>query len=148
MAARQFCTFTLGQHFFGVPVEEVQEVMRSAETTRVPLAHPAVRGLINLRGQILLTIDLRRRLELEVLDVQMSPVHLVLRTVDGAVALLVDAMGDVLDVDDDCFETSPETLDPRIRKLILGAYKLENRLLLFLNTANTANVASESESSD
>ena len=64
MATHQIATFFLNEHFFGVPVEMVQEVIRSSQQTRVPLAHHAVGGLINLRGQILTTIDLRRRLDL------------------------------------------------------------------------------------
>ena len=61
---RQYCTFYLDGHYFGIDVRKVQEVIRYQEMTRVPLAHPVVRGLINLRGQIVTAIDLRRRLEL------------------------------------------------------------------------------------
>ena len=57
----QFCTFYLDNHTFGVKVEQVQEVFRYQEMTKVPLAPPEVRGLINLRGQIITAIDLRLR---------------------------------------------------------------------------------------
>jgi purine-binding chemotaxis protein CheW len=60
----QFCTFQLDQLLFGVPVLDVQEVIRGQEMTRVPLAPAAIRGLINLRGQIVSAIDLRQRLSL------------------------------------------------------------------------------------
>ena len=61
MANQQFCTFLLDGYFFGVAVRQVQEVIRYLEMTRVPLASPVVRGLINLRGQIVTAIDLRLR---------------------------------------------------------------------------------------
>jgi chemotaxis signal transduction protein len=63
-SSQQLCTFRLGKLFLGVPVQDVQEVIRYQEMTRVPLASNVVRGLINLRGQIVTAIDLRRRLAL------------------------------------------------------------------------------------
>ena len=61
---RQLCTFRLDDLSFGVPVEQVQEVLRCQPMTRVPLAPAVVRGLINLRGQIVTAFDLHRRLGL------------------------------------------------------------------------------------
>ena len=61
---KQFSTFVVDQLLFGVGVEKVQEVIRYQEMTRVPLAPPVVKGLINLRGQIVTAVDLRRRLGL------------------------------------------------------------------------------------
>jgi len=61
----QFCTFYLDKLLFGVELKGVQEVIRSLAMTRVPLASAVVSGLINLRGQIVTAVDLRRRLELE-----------------------------------------------------------------------------------
>jgi chemotaxis signal transduction protein len=59
---RQFATFRVGNLLFGVDVHEVQEIIRSQQLTPVPLAPEVVRGLMNLRGQIITAIDLRRRL--------------------------------------------------------------------------------------
>ena len=67
--SEQYCSFTLDGLLFGVVVEKVQEVLRYQEMTRVPLAPPVVCGLINLRGQIVPAIDLRRRLELPVEEI-------------------------------------------------------------------------------
>ena len=61
----QFCTFYLDKLLFGVELKGVQEVIRTLEMTKVPLAPEVVSGLINLRGQIVTAVDLRRRLELE-----------------------------------------------------------------------------------
>ena len=133
-ADRQFCTFLLAGHHFGVDVTSVQEVIRAQEMTRVPLTPPVVRGLINLRGRIVTAIDLRRRLDLPDRTAGDPPVNVVVRTDDGAVSLLVDEIGDVLDVPEAAFERSPETLAGPARDLIRGAYKLDGRLLLILDT--------------
>src|SRR5262245_44053191 len=137
----QYCTFYVDGHYFGLDVLEVQEVIRYQEMTRVPLAPPVVRGLINLRGQIVTAIDLRRRLELTERPAGQLPINVVVQTADGAVSLLVDEIGDVLDVPGAAFERPPETLRGTARELIRGAYKLQDRLLLILDTDRTVDLS-------
>ncbi len=145
----QFCTFYLGDLFFGVKVENVQEVFRYQEMTRVPLAPSVVRGLINLRGQIITAIDLRARLGMGELPEGKMPMNVVVRTDEGVVSLLVDEIADVLEVSEDSFERPPDTIDEITRELVLGVYKLESKLLLILDTGKTvqmgpaANMAGE-----
>jgi purine-binding chemotaxis protein CheW len=140
--ARQYCTFSVAGHCFGVDVRHVQEIIRHQEMTRVPLASPVVRGLINLRGQIVTAIDLRRRLELKDRPADQLPINVVVHTDDGAVSLLVDEIGDVLEVSEKFFEPPPETLQGTARELVRGAYKLKDRLLLILDTERTVQVTS------
>ena len=130
----QYCTFTLGELYLGVEVLRVQEVIRAQPITRVPLAHPVVRGLINLRGQIVTALDLRRRLDLPDRPTGPPPMNVVIDTDDGAVSLLVDEIGEVLVVAEEQFEGPPDTLKGEAREVIRGAYKLPDRLLLILNT--------------
>jgi purine-binding chemotaxis protein CheW len=137
----QYCTFYLDGHYFGLDVLKVQEIIRYQEMTRVPLASPMVRGLINLRGQIVTAIDLRRRLEMNDRPADQLPVNVVVQTDDGAVSLLVDEIGDVLEVNEKVFERPPDTLAGTSRELIRGAYKLADRLLLILDTERTVNLS-------
>jgi purine-binding chemotaxis protein CheW len=132
--SQQFCTFRLAHLTFGIEVDRVQEVIKTQPMTGVPLAHDVVRGLINLRGQIVTALDLRRRLDLEPRPDDEQPMNIVVRTAAGELSLLVDAIGDVVDVDESTFEGPPETLDGVARELIVGAYKLEDKLLLVLDT--------------
>ena len=131
--AQQFCTFFLKDQFFGVPVQKVQEVIRYQEMTRVPLVPQVIRGLINLRGQIVMALDLRQRFGMEARSATELPMNVVVRTDDGAVSFLVDEIGDVLEVDDESFEHPPATLQGQARELVHGVYKLEERLLLVLD---------------
>jgi purine-binding chemotaxis protein CheW len=133
-STQQFCTFYLKDQFYGVPVQNVQEVIRYQEMTRVPLVPRVIRGLINLRGQIVVAVDLRRRFEMEDRPASQLPMNVVVRTEDGAVSFLVDEIGDVLEVEEDRFEEPPATLKGEARKLIRGVYKLQERLLLVLDT--------------
>ena len=136
----QLCTFRLGPLYLGINVTEVREVLLQADVTSVPHADEVIEGLINLRGQIATCIDLRRRLGLEARDPEMVPIHVVTMTDGEPVTLLVDAVGDVVDVDPDSYETPPTTMDPDTRELILGAYKLESELLLVLDLGKVTHV--------
>jgi purine-binding chemotaxis protein CheW len=138
MESNRYCTFYLDQRLFGVDVREVQEVIRFQELTRVPLASPVVRGLINLRGQIVTAIDLRRRLGMPDRPEGSVPMNVIVRSSDGAVSLLVDEIGDVIQVPADQFEPPPETLSGPARALIEGAYKREGQIMLVLNTHEAA----------
>jgi purine-binding chemotaxis protein CheW len=131
---RQFCTFRLDGFLFGIEVLDVQEVLRYQEMTRVPRAPETIAGLLNLRGEIVTAVDLRRRLALGLRPTEELPMNVIVRTEGGAVSFLVDSIGDVVDVDEERFETPPETLSGPARGLIRGAYKLENELLLMLDT--------------
>lgn len=138
--AQQYSTFLLGDLHFGVEVLKVQEVIRYQEMTRVPLAAPEVRGLINLRGQIVTAIDLRQRLGLPARAGDQPPMNVVVRSDDGVVSLLVDEIGDVLEVDEDTFEPAPETLAGSARELVRGVYKLKGNLLLVLDVERACSV--------
>ncbi len=140
-ASGQLSTFFVGDLSFGVDVLRVQEVLRSQQMTRIPLAPDVIEGLINLRGQIVTAIDMRRRLGLPPRAEGRMPANVVVQNDESAVSLLVDEIGDVLDVDAACFERPPENLDAEVRHLIRGVYKLEDRLLLLLDVEQTADVA-------
>jgi purine-binding chemotaxis protein CheW len=139
--AQQFCTFFLDRQMFGVPVPQVQEVIGFHELTPVPLAAKVVEGLINLRGQIVLAIDLRRRLELGPRADGQLAMNVVVRSVDGAVSLQVDEIGDVIEVEPATFEAPPETLHGPVRAMILGVHKLDGNLLHLLDTEKACQVA-------
>jgi len=140
-AGGQFATFFVGNLFFGVDVLRVQEVLRAQQMTRVPLAPPVIEGLINLRGQIVTAIDMRRRLGLAPRRAEEAPMNVVVRSEDGAVSLLVDEIGDVLELEAAAWERPPENLDAVARELIRGVYKLPGRLLLVLEVDRTVELA-------
>lgn len=132
----QLCTFFLDGVLFGVDVAQVQEVIRAQPMTPVPLAPAAVRGLINLRGQIVTAIDMRTQLGVEAAE--QAPTNVVVRSGESITSLLVDEIGDVVEVESGLFEPPPQTLPRRTRALIKGVYKLDPRLLLLLDIERAA----------
>jgi purine-binding chemotaxis protein CheW len=138
-----YCTFRVGAMRLGVEVHRVQEVIRAQVMTRIPGANEVVRGLMNLRGQIVTALDLQRRLEIDRDEEgEGDPLmNVVVRTADGPVSLLVHEIGDVVVVDGADFEAPPETLADVHRDLISGAYKLDCGLLLVLDTEAVLRIA-------
>ena len=132
-AANNFITFLVDGQLFGMPATEVMELTRFHELTRVPLAPPAVVGLMNLRGQVVTAVDMRRRLELRPRPEGQLPMNVVLRREDVLVSLLVDQVGEVIELDDSTYEPVPDTLRGIARELVRGVHKLPGRLLLLLD---------------
>jgi len=141
----QFCTFYLDHLLFGVESLKIQEVVPYRPLRPVPLAPAAVSGLMNLRGQVVVALELRRQLDLPERPAHMTPVCLVLRASEGSVCLLADEVGDVVQVADDTFEPAPQTLPPRLRSMIRGVHKLEHQLMHVLDTDRTCEVQAASE---
>lgn len=136
----QYATFKIGENTFGVDVRVVQEVLRPHPITRVPLAPASIAGLINLRGQVVTAVDMRQRLGLPPNTGERESMNVVARVGDAVVSLLVDSIGDVIEVDDSDFESPPETLSGPARGLVLGAFKLDSTLLLALDVVRVADI--------
>jgi purine-binding chemotaxis protein CheW len=137
---RQLCTFLIDGAQFGVDVLRVQEVIRAQPMTSVPRAAEVIHGLINLRGQIVTAVDLRTRLLMHPRPDDQPPMNVVVRTDDGPVSLLVDEIGDVIEVGSADLDTPPETLDPTIASAIAGVLKLPDALLLLLDVDRVTDV--------
>ena len=141
MANQRFATFFLNGICFGVAVEKVQEVLEYHEITPVPLSAAVLPGIINLRGQILTTIDLKARLELSASENSERPMMMVVRTSEGPMNLVVDKIGGVLDVDAGLFEKPTDTLKTAVREVTTHVCKLEKNLLLVLDTEKVIRLA-------
>jgi purine-binding chemotaxis protein CheW len=130
---KQFVTFYVADMFFGIEVQHVQELIRYQEITPVPLAPAVVEGLMNLRGQIVTAVEMRRKLSLPPRDADASPMNIVVRAGDSVVSLLVDEIGDVVEPPSDSYERPPETLRPEEKEIIDCVCKLDRKLLLVLD---------------
>lgn len=133
-AVEKLCTFSVDGNRYGVDVTRVQEVLGAHAITRVPLAPQMIGGLINLRGQIVTMFDMRRCCGLPPPPAASpSRMGVVVHTDGRAVCLLVDEIGDVVSVHADTFDAVPDTVPAGIRRLILGAYKLADTLVLAID---------------
>jgi purine-binding chemotaxis protein CheW len=141
MTSRQYATFEVADQLFGVDVATVQEVLRFHEYTRVPLAPAAVGGLFNLRGQVIAAVDLRVQLGLPPQDLAEPVMNVIVRVDDEAVSLLVDRIGEVVELTDDSIERTPDTLGAPAREFIAAAFQFNDRLMLALDVRRAADTA-------
>lgn len=129
----QLCTFRIGTDLYGIDVLNVQEVVREQEVTRVPLSPPEIHGLMNLRGSIVSTIDMRERLRLKSFSKGDPHANVIVQTQGGIAGLMVDQIGEVLSPSEDRFEAPPASLRKEVREMITGVAKLDEGLLLVLD---------------
>jgi len=148
MARSQLFTFLVGELLLGVEVEHVQEVLRDLPITTVPLAHPAITGLVNLGGQVATVIDLRRRLGMPARASECGSIHIGVRSEEETVSLLVDEVCDVVEVGGEAFERPPDTVRGPTRELIRGAYRLPGKPLLILDVARAAHAGEATAAGD
>jgi purine-binding chemotaxis protein CheW len=137
----QFATFHVENLFFGIEAVRVQEVLRYQEMTPIPLAPQAMKGLINLRGQIVAAVDMRCTLGIGAGDGPYKPMNIILQTDDGPVSLLVDSIGDVLEVPLNSYAPVPDNVPAHQRELIAGVYRLKDRLMLLLRAERFLEIA-------
>lgn len=129
-----YCTFYVGNQIYGVSVDYVKEVLMQMSVTTVPLSPPAVSGLMNLRGQIVTALNLRKILHIE--DSLEPEMNIVVNKDGIEVSLQVDRIGDVISVNLNEIENPPETLQGVVKEFIEGIYPLKDDLLLIINIDN------------
>jgi len=133
MAQNQYVSFLIADQLLGVPVDIVQEVLNPQTIAPTPKARPEIAGLLNLRGQIVTAVDLRKRLRLPANPEGRPSMNVVLRHKGESYSLLVDEVGDVINVSNEQFEPPPATLDAHWKSLVSGVFRLEDRLFVVLN---------------
>jgi purine-binding chemotaxis protein CheW len=141
VTSRQYATFEVADQLFGVDVADVQEVLRFGEYTRVPLAPAAIGGLFNLRGQVIAAVDLRVQLGLPEQDLSEPAMNVIVRVDGEAVSLLVDRIGEVVELAEESIERTPDTLIGPTRELIAGTFKLDDRLMLALDVTRAVDTS-------
>ena len=141
----QCCTFYVNGCFFGVNVLRVREVIRYQKMTQVPLAPDTIQGLINLRGEIVTAIDLRKMVDPDksFKPVDTDPMNVVVRVNGEVVSLLVHEIGDVITIDTAHLEEPPNTISESTRKLVDSVYKIKDKLMLVLNVDATIQTQAE-----
>ena len=130
-AEEQLVTMTVEGQLFGLPILSVQDIVETDSITRVPLAPSAISGVMNLRGRIVTVVDLRRILGRNEYDGTRMGVTVEYQS--DLYTILVDEIGEVRSLDYAAFEPPPATIEPALKQLCTGVYRLEDELLTVLD---------------
>jgi purine-binding chemotaxis protein CheW len=130
---QEFLTVAVDGQSFGIPVLSVRDVLGPQRLTRVPLAQSEVVGALNLRGRIVTAIDLRRRLSRPDRAPDAGHMSVVVDVRGEPYSIIVDSVGEVLNLAPDTFEQNPASLDVSIKSVSKGVYRLERSLLVVLD---------------
>ncbi|HEY4140367.1 MAG TPA: chemotaxis protein CheW [Pseudolabrys sp.] len=141
---REYVTATVGGQLFGLPIQRVQDVFTPERVTRVPLAPPEIAGVLNLRGRIVTLIDLRDRLGLERQDNGAPAMAIGVESGGESYGLLIDAVGEVLKLDDTGREANPINLDPRLARVSAGIHRLDGQLLMLVDVDRVLDIGNKS----
>ncbi|MGH6742898.1 MAG: chemotaxis protein CheW [Bradyrhizobium sp.] len=129
----EFVTVTIGDHIFGLPISRVQDVFVPDRITRVPLAQPEVAGILNLRGRVVTAIDMRSRLDLGVRQAGQPVMAIGIELKAESYGLLVDAVGEVVQLPNRACEAKPANLDGKLAQVAAGIHWLEGQLMIVLD---------------
>ncbi|MCC3862209.1 chemotaxis protein CheW [Pseudemcibacter aquimaris] len=128
-----YVTIWLDGQMCGIPVLEVYDVLSKQTITKIPKSPAAVAGVLNLRGQIVTAIDLRKRLKLKDREDDSEEMNVVVEFQSEPYSLIIDRVGDVLSLSDDAFEKNPVTLEAHWQEVSTGIFRLEEELLVILD---------------
>lgn len=133
-ADNAFSTFHLGASLFGINRLEIQEINKNVEITQVPHPSDYIKGIINLRGQIVTIIDLGRKLGLNPVRKHTDNKNIIVHSENEHIGLLVDAIHDVVHATPHDIEPAPSNIGEIKGKYLQGVLKNENHLIGILNT--------------
>ena len=128
-----YVTAMIDGQLFGLPIVRVQDVFIPERLTRVPLAPPEIVGVLNLRGRIVTLIDLRRRFGLGERKEGEDVMAIGVESRGESYGLLIDRVGEVVELDGVAREPNPVNLDQRLAQMSSGIYRLDDQLLIVVD---------------
>lgn len=132
----QLSTFEVAGQLLGINVLDVQDVLNPMEIANVPLSGNEVAGLLNLRGRIVTAIDMRQKLGLDAFEDRAKCMSIVVEKDQELYSLIVDKVGDVINIPASKFEANPPNLKPVWAELSSGVYRLEGKIMLVIDIDN------------
>ncbi|MCU0720324.1 MAG: chemotaxis protein CheW [Pirellula sp.] len=137
----QYSTFYCGDSLFGLDIGYVQEINRTTGLTRVPLAANCVRGVMNLRGEVVTMLDLRTLLGLPNDRKSVASRNLILKCDGDIFGVCVDGVADILTIDADAVTAPPSNLSINESKLIKGVYQTDTVLIMLIDPREILNAS-------
>ncbi len=136
---RRFAIFCLSELLLAVDMHQVQEANRVLDVTPVPRAPKFVRGVINLRGDVVTVIDLRVLLGLPPAQLTRQSRNLIVRSEGELIGLWADGLADTITVAASDIEPTPSNFDDVESRFFEGVFKMEDTVVVILNLQEVLN---------
>jgi purine-binding chemotaxis protein CheW len=130
--ARQLITFQIGEQYLGVDIMAIREIRAWTPTTMLPHVPNHVRGVVNLRGTVLPVIDLSARLGWGLTDPTARHVIIVVRIADQLHGLIVDAVNDIVSINEEDLQAPPSLGADSTASYLEGLVSVEDRMVMVL----------------
>jgi purine-binding chemotaxis protein CheW len=131
-SAEQFLSVFLGDQAFGIPILQIQDILRTQQLTHIPLAAEAIEGIMNLRGRIVTAINFRKRIHADGVN-QTNTMSVVIEHNGELFSLIVDEVGEVLSIATHKVEIIPSALNPYWQEVATGVFQLNEKIIILLN---------------
>lgn len=126
--------FRLGEEWYAVGIDRVREIYNEYALTRIPCVPPHIRGVINIRGEIISVTDLGALMGIEKAEDAGDGCAIVIQNEDCTTAMVVDAISDIVEVAKDAIEPPLATMDKgQAADFVTGSVFLDGRLVALIN---------------
>lgn len=129
----QYVIFKLAEESYGIAIGHVKLIEKPSQFTRVPNAPDYVKGVINLRGEVITVLDLRKRFELSEMEDDSNARIIILNFEELVIGFYVDASSEVLEINQEDIDNPPSTTNSEKENFISGVGKNDGRLILLLD---------------
>jgi purine-binding chemotaxis protein CheW len=137
---QRYLEFQLGTEHFGIPLLEVRELISIPETTPIPYTPKYIKGIMNLRGQVISVVDLRTKLAIKPNEVTNENAVVIVEFEGVILGLIVDAINRVIQAAPEQIKEIPEVKSETNKDYINGVFQNQNELTVLLNLKNLFNV--------
>lgn len=131
---QQLVVFTISSEFFGADISSVREIIKLEQVTKIPNTESYIEGIINLRGKIIVIIDLAKKLGL-VSSTDKKNTRVIVSEIRGSlIGFIVDSCNEVMRMSSDKIEEAPNAIKSKISGDYLeGVGKIDGRLVIIIN---------------
>lgn len=128
----QLVTFSVGQEEYGVHIEDVEGVIRIPEITHLPQTESFLKGVINLRGDIIPVIDMRERFNMESVEYSQTTRVINVKINEKLIGLIVDTVSQVITMEEKDIEDTPDIIHGISKEYIEGIGKYNDLMIIIL----------------
>lgn len=137
---REFVTFRLNQEFYGINIQNVENIEKVLPITRIPYTLNYIKGVVNLRGIIVPVVDLRARFGLEKREHTDESRIIIVNLEDNKIGMLVDSSSEVLQISEEDIDAAPNVRKEASNEFVKNIGKKNGRIIMLIDLHKVLNI--------